>query len=138
MSTKVGPRCGVRAARHAASTSATIDAADVAVAAVFVTGATIGTWSSSCSEPDAPAASAARGPPSTTIGEPFIRAAVSALTPFVTPGPGGERRAAEPARHLGPAFGRERRGLLVAHVDEPQLALCTRRRRARTDARPTA
>jgi hypothetical protein len=43
MSTNAGPRCGVRAARHAASTSATIDSPDVAVAARFVTDATIGT-----------------------------------------------------------------------------------------------
>ena len=47
----------------------------------------------------------------------------SRSTPLVTPGPGGERRATEPARHLGPALGRERRGLLVAGVDEPQVGL---------------
>ena len=123
MSTNVGPRCGVRAARHAASTSATIDAADVAVAAVFVTGATIGTWSSSCSEPAPQRACGAR-PASTTIGEPFMRAAVSALTPLVTPGPAVS--AAQPKRRVTFAqpFGRERRGLLVADVDEPEPA-CT-------------
>ena len=35
----------------------------------------------------------------------------------------GERRAPEPPRHLGPALGRERRGLLVTGVDEPQVGL---------------
>ena len=43
MSTNAGPRCGVRAARQAASISATIDSPDNAVAARFVTDATIGT-----------------------------------------------------------------------------------------------
>ena len=62
MSTNVGPRCGVRAATHAASNSRDDRSrADVAVAARFTTGATIGTWSSSCSEPGAPAALRARG-----------------------------------------------------------------------------
>ena len=123
MSTNVGPRCGVRAARHAASTSATIDAADVAVAAVFVTDATIGTWSSSCSEPAPHRACGAR-PASTTSGEPFMRAAVERAHAVGHARAGGQRRAPEPARHLGEALGRERRGLLVAHVDEPQPA-CT-------------
>ena len=86
MSTNVLPRCGVVAARHAASTSSTIDAADVAVAARFVIDATIGTWSSSCSEPD-PQRSCGARPASTTTGDPFIHAAVIALTPLVTPGP---------------------------------------------------
>ena len=38
MSTNAGPRCGVCAAVHAASSSATIDSADVAVDARFTTG----------------------------------------------------------------------------------------------------
>ena len=98
--------------------------ADVAVAAVFVTDATIGTWSSSCNEPEPQRACGAR-PASTTTGEPFIHAAVIALTPLVTPGPGGERRATEAPRHLRPAFGREHRGLLVPRVDSRRSPLCT-------------
>ncbi len=69
-----------------ASSSATIDSPEVAVTARLVTGATIGTWSSSCSEPEPHRPCGAR-PPSTTTGEPFIHAAVIALTPLVTPGP---------------------------------------------------
>jgi len=36
------------------------------------------------------------------------------------PGPRGQRGTPEPARHLRPSLGRERRRLLVPHVDEPQ------------------
>ena len=50
-------------------------------------------------------------------------AAVIALTPLVMPGPGGERRAPQASRHLGPTFGRERRGLLVAGIDEAEIGL---------------
>ena len=101
------------------------------------TDATIGTWSSSCSEPAPHGACGAR-PPSTTIGEPFMPRRGHRAHAVGHARPGGERRAAEPARHLRPAFGRERRGLLVAHVDEPQVRPAPRRRRARTGARPTA
>ena len=56
------------------------------VAANFVSGATNGTWSISCSDPWPQRTRAAR-PPSTSIGEWFCCAEASALMPFVTPGP---------------------------------------------------
>ena len=52
ISTKVGPRCGVRAVPKAASMVAPISDASWTVVADFVTGATRGTWSSSCRAPD--------------------------------------------------------------------------------------
>ena len=85
-STNTGPRCGVVAIRSASATSAAIASVDVDVIACFVTGRTIGTWSSSCSEPAPHRACGAR-PPSTSSGEPLKRAVVIALIPFVTPGP---------------------------------------------------
>ena len=54
--------------------------------ALFVTGATNGTWSISWSEP-CPQRIAGARPPSTTIGELFIREPAIALMPLVTPGP---------------------------------------------------
>ena len=57
-----------------------------AVAAIFVSGRTNGTWSISCSEPIPQRIAGAR-PPSTTSGELFICAEPSGLIPFVTPGP---------------------------------------------------
>ena len=87
------------------------------VAASFVSGRTNGTWSISCSEPW-PQRSAGARPPSTTIGEWFACAEAIALIPFVTPGPGRQRAHARLARDLRPALGRERRGRLVAHVDD--------------------
>ncbi len=58
----------------------------VAVPACFVTDATIGTWSSSWSDPEPHRARGAR-PPITVTGVPFSAAVVIALIPFVTPGP---------------------------------------------------
>ena len=69
----------------------------VTVAASLVIDDTIGTWSSSCSEPDPQRPAAAR-PPSTTSGEPLKCAEVIADTPLVTPGSGGEGGDARPAR----------------------------------------
>ena len=80
-------------------------------------GATNGTWSISCSEPWPQRIAGAR-PPSTSIGEWFCCAEAIALIPLVTPGPGGQRGDARLARDLRPALGGERRGLLVADVDE--------------------
>ena len=90
--------------------------------ASLVSGATNGTWSISWSEPIPQRAAGAR-PPSASIGEPFICAEASALIPFVTPGPGGERAHARLARGLGPALGGEGRRLLVAHVDDVDALL---------------
>src|SRR5215218_8055002 len=78
-----------------------------AVSADFVTGATNGTWSISWSDP-CPHRIAGARPPSTSIGEPFWWAPAIALIPLVTP---------------GPALGGERRGLLVAHVENPDAVL---------------
>ena len=89
----------------------------VAVRALFVSGATNGTWSISCSEPWPQRICGAR-PPSTSIGELFLCADAIALMPFVTPGPGGQRADARLARDLRPALGRERGRRLVAHVDQ--------------------
>ena len=58
----------------------------VAVTACLVTGATIGTWSSSCSEP-APQRLCGARPPMASTGEPDMNADVIALIPLVTPGP---------------------------------------------------
>ena len=124
MSTNVGPRCGVRATRHDASTSSKISAAFVAVAARFTTGATIGTWSSSCNEP-APQRPCGARPPITTIGEPFIFAAVIALTPFVTPGPAVS--AAQP-----------RRRVTFAHPSAANVAVCSWRTSTRRSSAFTA
>ena len=92
MSTNVGPRCGVRGRVHAASNVSAIDSVVGAVAACFVTGATIGTWSSSCSEPD-PQRSAGARPPITSIGEPLSCAAVERADPVGHARAGGERAA---------------------------------------------
>ncbi len=94
--------------------------ADCAVAANRVSGATNGTWSISCSDP-CPQRSAGARPPSTTSGDWFCCAAAIALIPLVTPGPGGERGDARHPGHLRPALGGERRGLLVAGVDQPDV-----------------
>ena len=48
----------------------------------------------------------------------LLRATRARSSPFVTPGPGGERRDPGPARDLRPALGGERGRRLVAHVDE--------------------
>ena len=56
------------------------------VRASLETGATIGGWSSSCSEP-VPQRLAGARPPTTTSGEPLNWAWAMALTPLVTPGP---------------------------------------------------
>ena len=63
-----------------------MSAVESAVAANFVTGATKGTWSISCSEPCPQRICGAR-PPSTSSGEWFCIAPAIALMPFVTPGP---------------------------------------------------
>src|SRR5262249_58129789 len=93
----VGPRCGVRAARSAESTEVGICSGAAAVAACLVIDATIGTWSSSWSDPEPQRACGAR-PPTTSIGVPLRYAEVIALTPFVTPGPAVN--AATPGRRV--------------------------------------
>ncbi len=74
---------------------------DDTVVADFVTGLTIGTWSSSCSAPLPHLACPAR-PPSTIRGEPLKLAVVMALTPLVMPGPAV--RAATPGRRVSLAM----------------------------------
>ena len=113
-------RAGVRAQRLAPTrrrSAPGISAVDDAVVASLTSGRTNGTWSISCSDPWPQRIAGAR-PPSTSIGEWFCCAEPSALMPFVTPGPGGERAHARLARDLRPALGGERGGRLVAHVDE--------------------
>ena len=70
----------------ASATSLGMSPVEVAVVASLVTDPTIGTWSSSWSEPEPQRLWGAR-PASTTRGEPFMWAVVMALTPLVTPGP---------------------------------------------------
>ena len=67
------------------------------VVACLVIDATIGTWSSSCSDP-APQRPCGARPPSTTTGEPLNHADVIADTPLVIPGPAVS--AATPGRRV--------------------------------------
>ena len=85
-SRNVGPLGASSAVPIASSTSNGMSPVAVAVRALFVSGATNGTWSISCSEP-CPQRSCGARPPSTTIGELFLWAEAIALIPFVTPGP---------------------------------------------------
>ena len=85
-STKTGPRWLERARVKASSTPAATSPAVMMVRAALATGAMIGGWSSSCSEPVPQRFCGAR-PPTTTIGEPANWACAMALMPLVTPGP---------------------------------------------------
>ena len=114
-------RAGVGRAATAASASSTspgISAVDSAVAANFVSGAderhVVDLLQRAL--PPAPRGRAAAEHDHRRVV--LLRRPASALIPFVTPGPGGQRRHAGPARDLRPALGGERRGRLVAHVDE--------------------
>ncbi len=117
-STKPTPEGAPTAARSASSTSRPASSADCAVAAKRASGATNGTWSISCSEPMPQRCAGAR-PPSTTSGDWFCCAAAIALIPLVMPGPAVSAATPGDLRHFRPAFGGERRGLLVAGVDQP-------------------
>ena len=85
-SAKTGPRCGLAAVRARRSTTGAMSSTEPMVTASLVTGASSGTWSSSCSEPDPQRFCGAR-PPSTTSGEPLKWAVVVAEIPLVMPGP---------------------------------------------------
>ena len=85
-STKTGPRCGAAASVNASCIPSGTSAAVWIVRASLETGAMIGGWSSSCSEP-LPQRLAGARPPTTTSGEPLNCAWAIALTPLVTPGP---------------------------------------------------
>ena len=76
MSATVAASCTINPALEASAT----------VTARFVIDETIGTWSSSCNDPEPHRPCGAR-PPSTTSGEPLNQAVVMAETPFVIPGP---------------------------------------------------
>ena len=121
-STNTGPRWEEPATVNASCIPGATSAAVCSVRASFETGARIGGWSSSWSEPEPQRFAGAR-PPTTTIGEPANWAWAIALTPLVTPGPGGEHGEAGPAGELAGRLGRERRGLLVADVEEPHRRL---------------
>ena len=69
----------------------------VTVADHFVIDWRIGTWSSSCSDPEPQRRCGAR-PPSTTSGDPLNHAEVTADTPLVMPGPAVS--AATPGRRV--------------------------------------
>ena len=71
------------------------------VPACLVIGVTIGTWSSSCSEP-APQRPCGARPPNTTKGEPLNQAEVMADTALVTPGPAVST--ARPGRRVSLAY----------------------------------
>ena len=79
--------------------------------AAFVIDATIGTWSSSCSDPAPHRACGAR-PPITSIGVPLSDADVMALMPLVTPGPAVS--AATPGRRV-----------TLAHPSAANVAVCS-------------
>jgi hypothetical protein len=100
-SRNVGPRCGSIASRTASCTIAPACAGSVTVAAILVIDDTIGTWSSSCSEP-APQRPCGARPPSTTTGDPLKCADVIADTPLVMPGPAVS--AANPGRRVSLAY----------------------------------
>ena len=86
MSTNTGPRCEVPARVNASCMPAVTSPAVWMVRASLDTGAMIGGWSSSWSEP-LPHRLAGARPPTTTRGEPLNCAWAIALTPLVTPGP---------------------------------------------------
>ena len=117
-STNTGPRCADRAAVNASSMPGSTSAAVCSVFASFETDSRIGGWSSSCRLP-LPQRLAGARPPTTTIGEPANCAWAIALTPLVTPGPGGEHGQARHPGELAGRLGRERRRLLVAYVEQP-------------------
>ena len=83
-----------------------------------MTGASSGGWSSSCRAP-LPQRNAGARPPSTTTGEPLNYALVTAETPLVTPGPGGEH--GEPGRRVSFAVASAANTAvcLVPDVDDP-------------------
>ncbi len=108
MSTKVGPRCGVRAARHAASTSATIDAADVAVAARLGDRLHDRDVIELLQRTRTPTR-LRRSPGEHDHGRTVHASRRQRAHAVRHARAGGQRRAAEPARHLGEPFGRERR-----------------------------
>ena len=85
-STKTGPRWEDRATVKASCMPPSTSPAVGIVRASLETGAKMGGWSSSCSEPVPQRFCGAR-PPTTTIGEPANCACATALTPLVTPGP---------------------------------------------------
>ena len=66
-----------------------------------------------------PSGSPGARPASTTTGEPLKCAVVIALTPLVTPGPGGQHGEAGGPGQPGRGLGREHRGLLVPDVHDP-------------------
>ena len=86
MSTKTGPRWEAPASVNASCMPSATSSALWIVRASLETGATIGAWSSSCSDP-VPHRLAGARPPTTTSGEPLNCAWAMALTPLVTPGP---------------------------------------------------
>ena len=85
-STKTGPRWEEPAAVNASWMPSSTSPAVCRVRASLETDATMGGWSSSCSDP-LPQRLAGARPPTTTIGDPANWACAIALTPLVTPGP---------------------------------------------------
>ena len=96
-SRKTGPRCGELARRAASNTILPAAAESVTVAADLVIDDRIGTWSSSCNDPDPQRPCGAR-PPRTTSGDPLNHADVTAEMPLVIPGPAVS--AASPGRRV--------------------------------------
>ena len=121
-STNTGPRCEAPASVNASCIPSATSPAVWMVRASLETGARIGGWSSSWSEPLPQRFCGAR-PPTTTSGEPLNWAWATALTPLVTPGPGGEHGEARRAGELAHRLGGEGGGLLVAYVEDPHRRL---------------
>ena len=87
-SRNTGPRCGVSAVRDSVVHDApAMSPVACTVAADFVIGASDRHVVELLQRAGAPARACGARPPSTTSGEPLNGAVVTALTPFVTPGP---------------------------------------------------
>ena len=117
-STKTGPRCEEPAARNASSMPPSTSPAVCRVRASFETEATIGGWSSSWRLP-LPQRLAGARPPTTTIGEPGELGLGDRADAVGDAGPGGEHREPGHPGQLAGGLGGERRGLLVADVEQP-------------------
>ena len=74
-----------------------------------------------------PRRTVAVAPPRRTSGDCARRAFWSAVTVFVTPGPGRDRRDARDAREPADGVGREDGGRLVPRVDDAEAARLRRR-----------
>ena len=116
-SRKTGPRCGVIARAAASWTIIAALEPSVTVAARFVIDDTIGTWSSSCSEPD-PHRPCGRPAAEHHDRRPVEPGGGEGRDPVGDARPGGEDGQPRRPVQLGVGLRGERRRLLVAGVDD--------------------